>query len=321
EQALAAGKAVMCEKPVSGAVQDADAMIRARDRSGLPLAIAYNHIYDPMVPWLKQRLRDGLIGRVERASLAACWPRHIDYYQRNNWAGKFQVDGQWVMDSPANNALAHFLHLALFVLGGAPGDSAVPRRIETELYRAQACENFDAIALRAPLDTGVEFLLLMTHACREQSGPVLTLQGTAGRVTWDNKGASIETARGQETVAASPAVSFDMLERFARLVRGREESSRVYGTVEMARAQTLLVNAASAAAPVVAVPRDVIIEFDQTFGEETFHYLGVQGMEECFVRCQNEWQLPHETKMFDWTRPAGKLDLAGYTEFRGPRQG
>lgn len=49
EKSLARDKAVMCEKPAAGCVEDLDAMIAARDRSGLPMAIGFQHIDDPII--------------------------------------------------------------------------------------------------------------------------------------------------------------------------------------------------------------------------------------------------------------------------------
>src|SRR5438045_6504339 len=43
EQALQAGKAVLCEKPAAGCIQDVEAMIRARDAAKKPVAIGYQH--------------------------------------------------------------------------------------------------------------------------------------------------------------------------------------------------------------------------------------------------------------------------------------
>src|SRR3954454_11851276 len=48
EAALLAGKAVMCEKPAAGSVDDVDAMLAARDRAKLPVAIGFQDIYQPM---------------------------------------------------------------------------------------------------------------------------------------------------------------------------------------------------------------------------------------------------------------------------------
>src|SRR5688572_1839190 len=45
EAALNAGKAVLCEKPAAGCVDDVDRMIAARDRTGLPVAIGFQDMY------------------------------------------------------------------------------------------------------------------------------------------------------------------------------------------------------------------------------------------------------------------------------------
>ncbi len=61
-KALLAGKAVMCEKPAAGCVQDVDQMIRTRDETGLPALVGYNVLPNPSTKQLKQRLLDGLDG-------------------------------------------------------------------------------------------------------------------------------------------------------------------------------------------------------------------------------------------------------------------
>src|SRR5579875_762677 len=105
ERALAAGKAVLCEKPAAGSVDDVDAMIAARDRAALPLVIGFQDIYEPTTLTLKRRLLDGAIGALQSATVLACWPRSDRYYARAAWAGHRAVEGTWVMDSPASNAL------------------------------------------------------------------------------------------------------------------------------------------------------------------------------------------------------------------------
>src|SRR5690349_18007007 len=63
ENALAAGKAVMCEKPAAGSVDDVDAMIAARDAARLPVAVGFQDAYQPAVAALKARLLSGEFGR------------------------------------------------------------------------------------------------------------------------------------------------------------------------------------------------------------------------------------------------------------------
>src|SRR5262245_18859495 len=135
EQALTAKKVVMCEKPAAGCVQDVDAMIAARDKSKIHVAIGFQDVYQPANIALKQRLLSGELGKPTSATLLACWPRGERYYRRNTWAGKLQRNGVWVLDSPASNALSHFIHLVMYLLGPSAGEAAQPTAIDAELYR------------------------------------------------------------------------------------------------------------------------------------------------------------------------------------------
>ena len=96
-RALAAGKHVLCEKPAAGIVDDVDAMIAARDSSGLLCAVAFQDMYQPAVWELKQRLLAGEFGVILSASVLGCWPRGQRYYTRNDWAGALKRDDRWVL--------------------------------------------------------------------------------------------------------------------------------------------------------------------------------------------------------------------------------
>src|SRR5207249_3033108 len=165
QKALDAGKSVLCEKPAAGCVDDVDGMIAARDRTRLAVAIGFQDIYQPAVAVLKQRIVDGEFGKPLTVRVTGCWPRSERYFARNAWAGRFRRDGCWVMDSPASNALAHFLHLALFLLGPTRQQSAHPDAVTAELYRANEIENYDTCSMRFVVDNNVPIYVAYTHAC------------------------------------------------------------------------------------------------------------------------------------------------------------
>jgi predicted dehydrogenase len=183
QQALAAGKSVLCEKPAAGCVDDVDRMIAARDACGgrLTVAVGFQDIYQPAVARLKRRLLAGEFGRPLDARVIGCWPRSERYYTRNDWAGRCRRDGRWVMDSPASNALAHYLHLALFLLGDGFDRAARPTSVAAELYRANHIENYDTCSLRYAVDGigGAEDVPLtvgFTHAAATAVEPVVMLR-------------------------------------------------------------------------------------------------------------------------------------------------
>jgi hypothetical protein len=64
------------------------------------------------------------------------------YYQRSFWSGRIKDDnGNWILDSVASNATAHYIHNMFYVLGNEVDKSAVPVEVAAELYRANNIEN------------------------------------------------------------------------------------------------------------------------------------------------------------------------------------
>lgn len=314
QQSLAAGKAVMCEKPAAGSVQDLDAMREARDSAALPAVIGFQDIYEPTTLALKRAILADEIGEVRSASLTACWPRDSRYYARSSWAGRQKQDGAWVMDSPASNALAHYVNLALFLLGRAEGESSLPVDIEAELYRANPIENYDTCGLRIGTDSGASLLVLLTHACRESGSPRIVFHGERGTIAYvSNQQAEIHTEAGTRRIGLAHSSRTPMVQRFANLVRGVPDE-RPVATLEVARAHLIAVNGASEAVPVRTVPEEYVDVLPQAEGE----LRTIAGIEALFAQCAERGCLPHESGLAPWTSPAGRRDLLGYSHFAGP---
>ena len=194
-------------------------------------------------------------------SVMGCWPRSERYFTRNDWVGRLRRNGRWVLDSPANNALAHFLHLTLFLLGDRVDASANPSSVTAELYRANRVENYDTCSMRFTAgDSAVPVVVAFTHAAATTVEPVIVVETDTGSTLRYLSGRYIEihTADGakRETLPLSPNPHKHMLAAFAGWVRG---SNGVLGSsLEMARAHVVAVNAASEAAPVIDVPAECI---------------------------------------------------------------
>ncbi|WP_425838054.1 Gfo/Idh/MocA family protein [Streptomyces fractus] len=62
ERALAAGKHVVCEKPLATSVADAERLARAADRAGTVAAVPFVYRYHPLVRELRARARTGEFG-------------------------------------------------------------------------------------------------------------------------------------------------------------------------------------------------------------------------------------------------------------------
>ena len=113
------GSDVLCEKPVCAVIDDVQRMIEARDRTGKRLAIGYQWSYSAAVQRLKQDVLSGRYGRPLRMKTIVLWPRDREYYRRGSgWAAhKKNARGEWILDSVAANATAHYLHNMLYVAG------------------------------------------------------------------------------------------------------------------------------------------------------------------------------------------------------------
>ena len=317
--ALGAGKAVICEKPAAGCVDDVDQMIAARDRSGLPVAIGFQDLYQPAVAKLKGRLLAGEFGAVRGARIIGCWPRSEHYFTRNDWAGRCGRDGRWVMDSPASNALAHFLHLTLFLLGDAARASAQPASVAAELYRANRIENYDTCSLHFTVKPGdVPVLVAFTHACETAIDPVVTIETERAEISYlSGRRIEIRAPGGAplEQLRLSPDPHKHMLAAFRDWLRGGAAGARLNSTLEMARAHVVAVNAASEAAPVYDVPDDYVRSLPAADGT-TIRVIRqiVEAMRACISGDCSLLQ----TGLAPWAQPPVRSAVNGYTHFTGP---
>lgn len=180
------GSDVLCEKPLCASLEDAASMTDTRDRTGRRMAVGFQWSFDEAILKVKQDIMSGLYGKIHRMRTIVCLPRGLDYYRRGTgWAGRRRLDtGEWILDSVASNAAAHYLHNMLFLCGSRTALSAEPERMEAEVYRANPIEMFDTCALRIYTVTGVELLFYATHAVPERQlrNPEFILEGEKGNV-------------------------------------------------------------------------------------------------------------------------------------------
>lgn len=315
KQALAAGKSVMVEKPVAGTVDELDELAEAEKRYNRPVLVGFQDVYDSTTIPLKRQLINGELGQIQRATLYGCWPRNLAYFTRNNWAGAIRRGETWVLDSPVNNAMAHFVNIMLFLMGQTEADSALPVGIEAELYRAADIENYDTASIRVSLASGSECLVFLTHACKEYVNPILQIHTDRGIVRRTVKDVEIELdGKPTQTIQRDQRMRTDMLEAFGLATRGLDLTDRAVASLGVARAHTLVVNGASQACAVREVPDTSVTPHNS--GSETV--LCIPDIDKNFEQCAASGQMLHEAGCYDFTQPAEALDLNGYKTFAGP---
>ncbi len=252
--AMRAGFNVYCEKPAAATVQEVDGMIAAQRNTGRTVAVGFQHIYSHSIKELKARILDGRLGAVRGASLICGWPRSKQYYTRNEWAGKLRVGPNWILDSPANNAHAHYLMNVLYLCGSGPGIASLPRKVRAELYRANPIDCPDTVQLKIELEDGARVHCFLTHANAAPAGPSVRLECERGKVYW-------ETDNGKTIIRYKDGKTedFDNLthakwrfDGFTDLVLSLREGREPLCTPALARAQTLAINLMHESCPTVS---------------------------------------------------------------------
>jgi predicted dehydrogenase len=171
---LSQGANILCEKPLCATLEQAQILAEAEQRAGKFVAVGYQWSFSRAVQALKRDVMTGVIGKPLRMKTKVLWPRHASYYQRNTWAGRIRTErGEWVLDSPAHNATAHYLHNMLYLLGDQPYTSAYPLRLQAECFRANPIENYDTAALRCSSSSGTEILFFTAHPVPVNIGPII----------------------------------------------------------------------------------------------------------------------------------------------------
>jgi len=85
EKAARAGKAILCEKPVSLSVERIEACLPVVEEAGVPLMIGFNRRFDPNFAAVQKRIQGGEIGDVEIVTIISRDPAPppVSYIERS----------------------------------------------------------------------------------------------------------------------------------------------------------------------------------------------------------------------------------------------
>ncbi|HEY6236251.1 MAG TPA: Gfo/Idh/MocA family oxidoreductase [Candidatus Elarobacter sp.] len=133
--ALAAGKHVLCEKPLALSVAQAEEMVAAAERAGTVAAVAFEFRYDPAVIALKELIDNrhvGALREIEVARLSGELLERNTGRSRGWWFSRAKGGGV------ANAFMPHYFDLANHLAGRAPRATtgllrtANPRRTDAQ---------------------------------------------------------------------------------------------------------------------------------------------------------------------------------------------
>lgn len=216
-RALAAGRALFCEKPLAVDVEDARAF--ARESDGARAAVNFPFASSPAVDLIRDWVREGAVGPVSGLTIEAGFAR---------WPRPWQEDAAGWLDAPreggfTREVVSHFLFLARRLLGPlALAEAAVER---PEAGRSER-------AVRARLTAGgtPAVLLGRVGATEKPDHNLWVLQGAAGAVRlrdWsvaerrDADGAWREASGALPNERMRPLVLARQLDKVAAMTRGQ----------------------------------------------------------------------------------------------------
>ncbi len=152
-QVLAAGKHVICEKPLAGSLADVDRVAVAERESGRRVMPVFQYRFGHGVQKLKWLLERGITGRAYLTTVETAWRRRAAYYAvpwRSRWATE--------LGGPVVNLAIHAHDLVYYLLGPARCVSArlatLVNPIETEDCVAASLEMMDGSLCTLAATTG-----------------------------------------------------------------------------------------------------------------------------------------------------------------------
>lgn len=109
-QAIEAGVPVLIEKPVAETVAEVDELTAASRKANVPVSVVHNHIFDPVIRKLRDRISAGDLGEVRGVNLMYTGSTPPDTQNRGSWSLDL-VGGEF------EEGLPHSLYLGLRIAG------------------------------------------------------------------------------------------------------------------------------------------------------------------------------------------------------------
>jgi len=307
--ALEAGAHVLCEKPAAATLAEADAMAAASQRTGRFCAIGFQWSFSTAVNTLKNDILAGRFGAPRRFKTIVFRPRPESYYRRCDWAGKLQTaQGRWILDSPAQNATAHFWHNMFFLVGAQPNRAAMPVSVQAELYRAKPIENFDTAAVRCHTADGLEILFYTSHSVPDNLGPHSEFAFDEATVQLTKTGEWVARwANGAVESYGNPNTDGNDL-KLSRTLDAARGGPPATCDIWTARPHLAGVTYAHASCPHIApFPRDMITVTERPDGDRLVH---ARGLDAALRQCYRQDALPSEIGGLSWSRPGRRVGMS-----------
>lgn len=174
-KALAAGKDVLCEKPLANTISGINLLRRAqREYPERIFAGVFQHRYNPVFKLLKELVASGGFGRVLTASMLHRCLRSEAYYNADFWRGtrKYERGGVLI------NQAIHYLDLFQWIMGGVKEVNS----FSGNLTHQGIIETEDTIVGSVLFKNGAFGTIEATNSARQSWDTQLQITGSEGFV-------------------------------------------------------------------------------------------------------------------------------------------
>ena len=141
-KALKAGLHVLCEKPLTVTVAQADEVLQVAEQSRGIFAVVQKKRFEPAYLYVKQLLDSGELGEMYRCSMIESAWRSEAYYRSSPWRGTWKGEGGGVLLNQAPHILDRYAWLC-----GMP--ETVTARCDTSLHEIEVEDTASAIMRHA----------------------------------------------------------------------------------------------------------------------------------------------------------------------------
>ncbi len=157
--AAQAGKAICCEKPLALNVAEAEQMVDAVEKAGVPNLVSFNYRRVPAVTLAKQLIDEGRLGRIfhYRANFLQDWTISTEVPQGG--MGTWRLDAKAAGSGVTGDLLAHCIDTAMWHNGAITSVSAmtetfVKQRTHAETGKVEPVSIDDACTFMCRFDNG-----------------------------------------------------------------------------------------------------------------------------------------------------------------------
>lgn len=189
--AAAAGKMILCEKPLARNLAESQRMVEAVERAGVANMVWYNYRRVPAVAFAKQLIDEGRLGRIfhYRAKFLQDWTISKDLPQGGQ--GLWRLDADAAGSGVTGDLLAHCIDTAIWLNGSIAKVSAmtetfIKERVHQETGKAAAVRIDDASAFLARFANGSLATFEATRYARGHKALyTFEINGEHASIAWD----------------------------------------------------------------------------------------------------------------------------------------